>query len=129
MAITLTINEFLASFPAFQSSDPALVINMIDQVLIETGGYDGLIDEACSVQAVKLHVAHLLTLENRTTGEFTQGGQGIKRLKSKHDEIEYAIGNPNDPYDLSTTTYGKRLERFLEAKSIGFTWGSFYCGC
>ena len=126
MEITLTLQEFLISFPAFSSTDANLMLQTIDQVLIETDGYNNLSKESISKLAVKLHVAHLLELSNRLTSQYAVGGQSVKKLKTKNDEIEFNVAQ-GSLYDFATTSYGQRLEALLDKNSVGFTWDSFGC--
>ena len=129
MEITLTLTEFLQSFPVFATTDANLILQTIDQVLIETEGYNGLPREAVSKLAVKYHVAHILELTNRSSQPPAQGGLGVKSLKTKHDQIVFNTPNPEDIFDFGSTLYGKRLEKLLEQNTIGFTWGrDDFCG-
>lgn len=112
--MTVTISSFLTAFPnaPFASRDPVDIINMINQVSIETSNYECLPSEGQQDLALSLHVAHNLTLESlgSKTGS---NGERVKSYKSKNDQIVYAI-NENDPNGFSQTTYGQRLQQMLD---------------
>lgn len=118
--MAVDINSFIAAFPnaPFASLDPVDIINMIDQVAIETCSHEQLPTEAQQDQALNLHVAHLLTLQISTNTAAANGGK-VKSYKSKHDQIVYAV-NEDDPFDLAQTVYGQRLQGLLDKVFVAF---------
>ena len=114
----VTVNQFLTSFPEFSTSDIGRISEYISQVEIEAC-YD-VFDPATQELAIKLHVAHLLTMYDRANSSMSQGGLAVKRLKTKHDQIDFAVGD-SDAYGLSTSQYGMRLQALIDRNSVGFS--------
>lgn len=115
--MTASFNGFLDRFPEFETADLLKVETLIEQVVIETCGYVGL-PENLQNQAIYLNVAHYLECD-RLRSHAQAPGQQVKKFKSKHDELEFfATGNQSDPFDLSTTSYGKRLRQLLDSTFV-----------
>ena len=90
---------------------------MIDNVILETDGYEGITVIAKQDHAVALHTAFLL--ENQYPVNAAIGGRGnIKRLKSFNEEVEFSTSVIN-PNDFSSNSYGQRLLTFLEGEYVG----------
>ena len=120
--VNITINSFLTSFPEFLSSDPQRINSFIEETKC-TACFDTFVDECVTEFAMKLHVAHLLSMYDQATfsNKFAQGGQRVKKLKTKHDEIEFQADSGDDPYGWTKTQYGQRLQDLILRHSIGFT--------
>lgn len=109
--------SFLTAFPAFSSKTTEELSLSISQAYIETDGYIGLSEDKRDL-AVSLYAAHLLKLEELQA--LRDAGKGaVKKVKSKNDEIEFAVANSASEFELSTTSYGKRLERLIETDYCG----------
>ena len=118
--MTVTVTSFLTTMagdPIISALDPTLVLKTIEQVQLETCSYGGL-SEAVADQAVTLHVAHFLTLQNQSQASYANGGK-VQSLKSKNDQITF-FGNATDPFNLAQTGYGQRLKMLLELNYVAF---------
>ncbi len=110
---------FIDYFPELSSTDEAIVSNAIRNVLLENNGYIGIEQEPVREYAIALHAAHYITVDARVLS----GNPGVmKRVKSRNDEIEYAIASNQSGYDLGSTIYGIRLERLINSNYL-----SGYC--
>ena len=111
----MTYDDFILKFPEFEGRvSKEIVSTTIDNVLIETDGYQGLSTETQQTQAVALHVAFLLESQYPVNGT----GNAIKRVKSFSQEIEFGV-NPVDPSDFKSNQYGQRLINFLNSQYTG----------
>ena len=117
----VTINDFLTSFPEFAKTDCQRVVQYLDQALIE-GCYDTFNDDAVTDLAIKLHTAHYLAVFEQSSSSFSIGGQKVRKLKTKHDEIQFQ-GEDSDIYGFDKTQYGTRLLRLIERHNVGFDIG------
>lgn len=115
--MAVTINSFLTGFPEFSSTDANTIIQLIAQAEIEAC-FDNLGSIELTDLAISLYVAHFLQLQERSNSEYSQGGQIVKSLKSKHDQITWQEGS-GDPFDYMNTLYGARLQRLLDANNPG----------
>lgn len=107
----LSIDVFLTKFPEFDGRvDDDVLLQLIEQIELETNQYSGLNTEALQLQAIALRVA--FEVESiQPLSQFTGGN--IKRLESFEDVIEYAVNNI-DKGDFKSNYYGIRLERLLK---------------
>ena len=123
--MAVTLDSFLEKYPSFLDLDPLLVENELASVLIETCGYIGFKTPEESDLGVELHLAHNLTAFIRSgSGAVTgsqAGGQSIKKLKSRQDEIEYhgQSGGSNNLFNLNSTYFGSRLQRLIDNNYCG----------
>lgn len=120
--MAVTINAFLRSFPEFLSGDAQRILEYLEQVEIEAC-YDTFQSQAVTDLAIKLHVAHLLAIFDQSSSDFSQGGQKVKKLKTKHDEIQFQ-GSEEDVFGFDKTRYGTRLLQLIERNNIGFDIGA-----
>lgn len=117
--LAITATQFLNSFPEFAETDEPVVQAMIDQTLVETNSYAGLCNPAQQLQAVVLHVAHNLSMQNQQAQYGT--AMGVKRYESRHDVIEFQNA-PSGANPLSLTQYGQRLLNLLKQLSLVATY-------
>lgn len=110
----LNLNLFLDKFPEFAELDPLKVEETLEQVKIETDGYDGLQSAYRQDHAIALHTAHCLKCYQIATS--TPGGGRVAKIKTKHDEIQYQAAL--SLYDLDSSSYGQRLQSFLSSQFI-----------
>jgi len=115
----VTVQDFLRSFPEFASGDVAKVVSYLEQVQIEAC-YDEFEDPRLTALAVKLHTAHLITACEQAESNAKFNGQKVTKLKTKHDEIQYAV-DASDPFSFNHTQYGRRLQDLLDRNIVGFT--------
>ena len=118
--MTVTITEFLTSFPEFLSTDGARVTEYLDQVQIEAC-YDTFLEPAVTKLAIKLHTAHILAIYGMENNGLGLPGQKVKSLKTKHDEIQYS-GGDEGLYGWDRTSYGTRLQALIVRNQVGFYW-------
>lgn len=112
----LTYSHFIQSCPQFKSQEQATVEQAIAQTLIEVSNYEGLADPALQQQALMLHVAHNLTLNEWAV----EGKSGpVKSLSSNNDKVEFAV-NPYTGLGLESTNYGVRLQALLRRANTVF---------
>lgn len=112
----LIYSQFISSFPHFSAQDQATVEQAIAQTLIEVSEYEGLGNSALQEQALMLHVAHNLTL-NEWAAEGKSGP--VKSLSSNNDKIEFAV-SPYAGSSLESTNYGMRLQALLRRANTVF---------
>ncbi len=104
----LTYIQFLADFPEFATLDEIRFNAMLKRSLLVGSLFLG-VDESDRPTAQGLFLAHLLELDNqKSTGNVT----AIKKVKSRNDEITYAVGD--DPQALDRTSYGQLLTYYLQ---------------
>lgn len=121
-----TVAEYFDLFPSIAGKyDNNELIELFNQVIVETNGYQGICDVNARNLAIGLHISHLAVLSATP-----QGGGGttlglptnpnVKRLKSNNDEIEYFRAADNGASSFLSTSYGKRLMDLIDAHSVGF---------
>ena len=111
----MNYDDFILKFPEFEGRVSEDFVNAtIDNVLVETNGYQGLSSESQQVQAVALHTAFLLEAQYPANGS----GNAVKRVKSFAQEVEFSV-NPVDPSDFKSNQYGQRLMNFLNSQYTG----------
>lgn len=121
-----TVAEYFDLFPSIAGKyDNNELIELFNQVIVETNGYQGICDENARNLAIGLHISHLAVLE--ATPQASVGGTlavptspNVKRLKSNNDEIEYFRAADNGASSFLSTSYGKRLMDLIDAHSGGF---------
>jgi len=126
--LELTLTEFLTFFPEFQptgtapeiAEKEAEITREINDTQLMVNDYKGIPNEKRQRLAVYLHVAHLLTLKDKEAlGEIAPK----EELKSRYDEVSFALGDEQKGFGLNTTTYGYKLNQILDST---ITYGGFF---
>jgi len=111
MAIDTSYNNFISFFPEFSSETQSDVEAVIKRTKIQINEYKGIDDEEQRELAIFYHVAHNLALRDRALNNNEPGI--VKKVSSKQDSIEYAIGEEQTGFQLQSTIYGQQLEELL----------------
>lgn len=118
------------SFPDFSDTtvfSVQRVTNEIDQVILLNSNYSGILNTSVQDLAITYHVAHNLTIEYRTN-DIAAKGQALKKLKTKHDEIEFQTESGESAYDFSNTLWGQKLQNLLNSQYIPLP-APYICYC
>jgi hypothetical protein len=126
--LDLTLAEFLTFFPEFQptgtpseiSERESEITKEINQTQLMVNDYNGIPDKKRRRLAVYLHVAHLLTFKDKEkSGEIAPK----QELKSRYDEVKFALDEDQKGFGLEATTYGYKLKQILDS---AITYGGFF---
>jgi len=106
-------NTFLNYFPEFENKTHSEIETAIEKADLSSNGYAGIDDTKKRALAIGLHAAHSLAIGDRQA----KGDAGVvTEMKSRHDEIKFAVSEDMAGFGYSSTTYGKSLEALLASE-------------